>query len=179
MHQGISLAATLLLCLAVPDPVAGERRAQDRTASPAKSGAPRLDRYQVPAGAALLLKLRTPLDSASASVDDQVEATLWSPIIQDGVELIPVGSVAIGRVVEVVRASERTPLGAVTFAFFMVEHVDTGSRATVSTRKIMFSAAEPGAGRGKRRPRPIDAAMAAGAAFVATTSEPLLVRIPR
>ena len=178
MYQGISLAA-VLLSLTVSGPAEAGERTQERTASPARTIAPRLDRYQVPAGAALLLKLRTPIDSASASIDDQVEATLWSPVIQDGIELIPVGSVAIGKIVEVTRASERTPLGAVTFAFFMVEHAETGSRATVSTRKIMFSAVEPAGGRGKRRQKPIDAAMAVGAAFVATTSEPLLIRIPR
>jgi hypothetical protein len=170
----------VLLSLAAPGPAEAGDRIQERTASPARTVAPRLDRYQVPAGAALLLKLRTPIDSASASVDDQVEATLWSPVIQDGVELIPAGSVAIGKVVEVTRASERAPLGSVTFAFFIVEHADTGSRATVSTRKIMFSAVEPADGRGnKRRQKPVDAVMAAGAAFIATTSQPLLVRIPR
>ncbi len=160
--------------LVSPPGFAGQARA------PKKAAAEATDRYQVPAGTALLLKLRTPLDSGTASIDDQVEATLWSPVIQDGVELIPAGSVAIGKVVNVKRASERAPAGEVSFVFSIVEHAETKSRAMLTTRRIVV---EPPAvddvARGKSRPKAVQATMASGSPFVAMTAEPLLVRIPR
>ena len=91
-------------------------------------------------------------------------------------------SVLLGKVVEVVRATERKPIGAVTFAFSIVEHAETGSRAMVTTRKVTIEGTPPSeahSGRGKGKPKPVDATMAAGASFVAMTAEPLIVRIPR
>ena len=147
---------------------------------PGLAGQAKVDRYQVPAGTALLLKLKTPLDSSKVSVDDQVEATLWSPVVQDGVELIPVGSVAIGKVLEVKRATERGPAGSVAFAFSIVEHAETGSRAMLTTRKVLVEAPPQGeTPRGKQKPKATQATMSEGTAFVAMTAEPLVVRIPR
>ena len=149
-------------------------------AKDSRKSAPRLDRYQVPAGTALLLKLKTPLDSSKVSVDDQVEATLWSPVVQDGVELIPAGSVAIGKVLEVKRATERVPAGSVAFAFSIVEHAETGSRAMLTTRKVLVEAPpQDETSRGKQKPKAAQATMSEGTAFVAMTAEPLVVRIPR
>lgn len=150
----------------------------------AKSPSPSSDRYQVPAGTALLMKLKTPLDSGTASVHDQVEAALWSPVIQDGVELIPAGSVAIGTVVNVSRATERTPTGSVAFVFSIIEHAETGSRAMLTTRKVLVEAPRPETEgtkkkRGPKSQKPVQATMAAGAPFVAMTAEPLVVRVPR
>lgn len=145
-----------------------------------KANAPRADRYQVPAGTALLLKLKTPIDSGKLAVDDQIEATLWSPVIQDGIELIPAGSVAIGKVVEVKRATERTPTGSVAFAFSIVEHAETGSRAMLTTRKVLVEAPPPDETiPRKQKPKAVQATMSEGTPFVAMTAEPLLVRIPR
>jgi hypothetical protein len=138
------------------------------------------DHYQVPAGTALLLKMKTPIDSGKMAVDDQVEAELWSPIIQSGVELIPAGSVAIGKVTDVKRASERAPAGAVSFAFFIVEHAETGSRAMLTTRKVLVESPRHEEPEGsKKKVKAVQATMAPGASFVAMTAEPLVVRIPR
>jgi hypothetical protein len=169
-----SLLVTGIAVLVSPPSFARQARA------PKKAAADRTDRYQVPAGTALLLKLKTPVDSGKASVDDQVEATFWSPVIQDGVELIPAGSVAIGKVVGVKRATERVLTGSVAFAFSIVEHAETGSRAMMTTRKVLVEAPVPdGAARGKSKPKPVQATMSEGAPFIAMTAEPLLVRIPR
>ena len=136
--------------------------------------------YQVPAGTALLLKLKTPLDSGTAAVNDQVEATLWSPVIQEGVELIPAGSVAIGTIVNVQRATERAPLGSLAFVFSIIEHAETGSRAMLTTRKVLLEASRPETTeRQKKGQKAVQASMAEGAPFVAMTAEPLIVRIPR
>jgi hypothetical protein len=145
-----------------------------------KNAAAKPARFQVAAGTALLLSVRTPLDSATALVGDQVEAVLWSPVIQHDMELIPEGSVMLGKVRRVVRASERTPAGSLTLAFTIVEHAETRSRATLTTHDVVVTATlEPPRGRIKRRPTPVDASIAAGSRLVATTSAPLMVWIPR
>jgi len=143
---------------------------------------PQFDRYQVAAGTALLLKLSTPLNSATASLDDQVEAVLWSPVIQDGIELVPEGSVVFGKVLELVRATDRRPTGSITIAFKIIEHGETGSREPLSTRNIIMEAqreVDAGGGKVKKRLDPIDVAIPAGMRLVAMTAEPLVVRIPR
>lgn len=145
--------------------------------------AQRFDNYQVPAGSALILQLRTALDSASSAVDEQVEATLQSPVTQDGVELIPAGSVVIGKVSEVSRASARKPRGRVAFVFSIVEHAHTDSRARIRTREVVFEAAVPARPEGGRSAKPskkpIEVVVAPGEPFVAMLAEPLLVRIPK
>jgi hypothetical protein len=182
MSSLVMTTAVLSLALASSASASGQRAQTTRPAASAKPPAARYDRYQVAAGSALLLKLRTPLNSGSASVDDQVEATLWSPVIQEGVELVPAGSVVFGRVVDVVRASERQPVGALTFVFSIIEHAETGSREALGTRMVVVEAPrepEPQRGRRKGTRKPVDADMPSGAPFVAMTAEPLVVLIPR
>jgi hypothetical protein len=139
------------------------------------------DNYQIPAGTALLLELRTPFDSASAKVDDEIEATLWSPVIQGGVELIPAKSLVTGKISAAVRASKQTPIGSVTFTMSVVQHLRTSDRAMIRTQRIVMEApVEPApVGGGNRKLKPRDIAMAEGSRFVAVTSEPLIVRIPK
>jgi hypothetical protein len=138
--------------------------------------------YQVPAGTALLVTLRTGLDTSTSAPGDQVEGVLWSPVVQTGVELIPSGSVVTGTLVEVERATKRQP-GAFTVAFSVVEHSETRSRATLPSRRMVLHAtAEPEpvtevAQKGREAaPKTV---IPAGTAIVVTTSEPILVRIPR
>ena len=179
MHRSLITSALVILSLATGE-AAGQQGA--RTGSSSTTSAARFARYQVAAGTGLLLKLRTPLDSATASVDDQVDAELWSPVIQDGVELIPVGSVALGKVVSVVRASEREPIGTLTFVFTIIEHAGTGDRAMLTTRNVIVEAPrEPRStkGRGKDRLKVAHVVMPTGTSLVAMTAEPLVVRIPR
>lgn len=161
-------------------PISASGEPQTRQASTRKGNRQQFARYQVPAGTALLLKLRTPLDSSSSAVDDQVDAVIWSPVLQDGAELIPEGSVVIGKVVDVLPATKRKPLGSIAFTFSIVEHAETGDRATVTTRKVVFTAQPAVADQKRSTPRePTNAVIPAGTAFVAVTTEPLLVRIPR
>ena len=145
-----------------------------------KAAAPRLDKHQVPAGTAFLLTLRTPLDSATANVDDQVEATLWSPVIQDGLELIPEGALVIGKVVKVTGASKKEPVGSLTFVFSVVQHPETQSIAMVRSQPITITGTLPVTSKGKPvRGVLADATMALDTRFVAMTAEPLRVWTPR
>ena len=173
MRKYAILHSFLILCLSLAANVAAQTPAGTK-----------MERFQVPAGSALLMKLRTPVDSATSFVNDQVEAVLWSPVIQDGIELIPVESVVIGQIINVVRATEKTPLGAVTFRFKLVEHAETRSRASLPTRDVVIEAPKPPPppvekGRKKSKPQPVDAVLPVGTPLVAVTTEPLIVRIPK
>lgn len=144
------------------------------------SAADKFARYQVAAGTALLLKLRTAVDASKVQIDQQVEAVLWSPVVQDGVELVPTESVVLGRVTAVERATWDRPLGTVSIVFAVVEHAETGDRATLNTRPLIFEATPPPPPAGKKaKPRPVDVVLAEGMSMVAMTTEPLIVRIPR
>jgi hypothetical protein len=148
--------------------------------SPQKTGTPHLDKHQVPAGTAFLLTLRTPLDSATAAVDDQVEATLWSPVIQDGLELIPEGALVIGKVSKVTGASKKEPVGSLTFVFSIVQHPETQSIAMVRSQPITITGTLPLTPKGKPvRGAMADATMPRDSRFVALTAEPLRVWTPR
>lgn len=167
-----SLACTLCSLSLV---AAGQKSLKRSTSAPDSQ---RLVTYQVPAGSPLLLKLQTPLHSASTAVGEQVEARLWSPVIQDGIELILVESTVIGTVSEVRRASVRHPSDAIVCTFTVITHPETRSRAAISAR-VTFEAAPASSFGEKVRPKPVEAVVAQDAPFVAVLKEPLLVFIPR
>ena len=179
MIHKLAITGTLVVGLLAQPSAADLTAPQQGRPGSTKKRAPRdVDEYQIPAGSALLLKLQTPLSSASSSVDEQVEATIWSPVLQDGVELIPDGSVLIGKVLEVVPASKRKPIGSITFAFSIIEHATTKSLAMVTTQKVVFTAPETTTKK-RGRQEPTDAVIPAGTRFTAMTADALLVRIPR
>jgi hypothetical protein len=145
-----------------------------------KAATARHDKHQVPAGTAFLLTLSTTLDSATAIVGDQVDATLWSPVIQDGLELIPQGAQVMGRVVRVESASKKQPIGSLTFMFSVVQHPETQSIAMVRSQPITITGTLPLTPKGKPvRGALADATMARETKFVAVTAEALRVWTPR
>jgi hypothetical protein len=141
--------------------------------SSAAKARPQYVDYQVPAGTALPIGLRTALDSASASVDDPVRGTLLDPVSQEGVELIPKGSTVHGKVTEVVAASKQNRTGRIVVAFHVIEHLETHSLATIETRSVPFDAT-PGP---KEKFR--DVRVPADERVVLTLASPLKVHIPR
>jgi hypothetical protein len=175
-----SVAVALLAFVTAVPALVSSPQSRARTAERG-SRAEEFDSYQIPAGTALLLELRTPFDSGSARVNDEVEAILWSPVIQNGVVLIPTDSLVNGKITAVVRASKQTPVGSVTLIMSVVQHGGTGDRAMLRTQRIVMEAPVEVAqrGRGGKKRKPADAAMAEGARFMAVMSEPLIVRIPK
>jgi hypothetical protein len=99
------------------------------------------------------------------------------------VELIPAGSMVIGRVTDVVKASPREPRGSVAFSFSVIEHAVTDSRAMIATRMVYREAQDEtgpdGRTRAPSKKRPADAVFNPGEPLVAILTEPLLVHIPR
>jgi len=146
---------------------------QKTVARTAAAKGKRFDDYQVPAGTPLIVRLRTTLDSASGQVDDPVRATLLSPVMQDGFELIPKGSTLHGKVIEVQSASKQKPVGRVVLAFNIIEHLETHSVATIQTRSMPFDATlEP---KDKFR----DVRVESGEELTLMLATPLKVRLPR
>jgi len=142
----------------------------------------RPDHYQVPIGTVVSARLRTPIDSSVNQVDDQVDAVLSDAVTQDGVELIPAGSLLHGSILSVEAASRIAPLGQVSFAFAVVQHAQTGSRAAFVSRSISVEAQPPAEPAGKKRgarSQPTDVLLAAGHPLHVTLAQPLVVAIPK
>ena len=145
-----------------------------------KPAKPRLDKYQVAAGSLLQARLVSPLDSATARVNDQVDAKLADAVKQDGTELIPAGSVILGKVVNVVPASRRNLFGQVVITFSVIEHAGTGSRAAIETESIVLRAAEIRDSEDRRaKKRPVDARFDPPQLLSVRLAEPLVVYIPQ
>lgn len=146
--------------------------ATGRVRTPRKEAAAH-DDYQIPAGAVIRVELRTTIGSASSAAGDQVDAGLAEPVMRDGVELLPVGSMVRGTIVDALPSSRHASRGRVAFAFFVIEHARTGSRAAIKSRPITVDASPP------VDKRPMDVMLAAGHRMNVILAEPLLVRIPR
>jgi hypothetical protein len=141
----------------------------------------RLNKFQVAAGSVMQVRLRTPVDSSTARVDDQVDAVLTGPITQEGTELIPSGSTLLGKILNVTAASVRQPLGKVEVGFYIVEHAGTGSRAAIETHTVLFHALpaeDPAQGR-RNKARPVDVRSSPDQPLTVRLAEPLIVYIPR
>lgn len=100
VQSGAWVLAAAIGALTSHGPSGSAEAAQQKSRRPVASqpSAPQFDRYQVAAGTALLLKVSTPQNSSTAVIDDQVEAVPWSPVVQDGIELVLAGSVVFGKV---------------------------------------------------------------------------------
>lgn len=141
----------------------------------------RLDRYRIPSGTVVSARLRTTIDSSTNQVNDQVDAVLADAVTQDGVELIPAGSLLHGTIVRVTAASRQAPLGQVSLAFAVVQHAETGSRAPFPTRTLAIDAQVPApvAGAKRARRQPIDLVLPAGHPLQLTLEQPVVVGIPK
>jgi hypothetical protein len=129
--------------------------------------------YQVAAGTFLSIELRTPLSSATARVGDPVDGRLLRPIVgEEDVELVPAGAAVLGTVREVEAAAKKTP-GRLALAFHVIEHPDTGSRASIRTTLLTFESER--APKAKAFP---EIHLARGSDASVTLLAPLSVKIP-
>jgi hypothetical protein len=160
--------------------------ASTQSPAPSRGAAPRkkaaaADVFQVPAGSVMFAQLRTTVSSQTSEMDDEIRATLRDGVTQEGVELVPSGSVMHGKVVDVVPASRQERRGRISVAFYVIQHAATGSRAPIRSRPIVTEAAalDPAVVGRSAAKRPVDVQLPAGEPLIVTLAEPLIVRIPR
>jgi len=137
--------------------------------------------YRVAIGTVLTARLKSAIDSGTAQANDQIDAVLSDPVTRDEVELIPSGSILHGTIRQAEPATRDTPRGRVEIIFTVVQHAQTGSRASIRTRPLLFEAeAPPETGRGKRTPKkqPIDIVLPAGNPLLLTLTDTLVVYLP-
>lgn len=128
--------------------------------------------YRIAAGTHLELEIRTRLSSNASRRDEAIEARLLWPIEQDGIELVPAGATLRGTVTEVEPAGKRRP-GRLSFTFLLVEHPETGSRATVRATVVTLESPRPDKGS-VYAPVEVERGSHTSVALL----EPLIVRIP-
>jgi hypothetical protein len=108
---------------------------------------PRFNDYQVAAGTAVSIELRTRLSSNGSQRADAIEGRLLRPLVAgNGVELVPAGATVLGTVSEAEPAGVKRP-GRVAFTFQIIEHPETGSRATIKTATLAFESQPPAKGK--------------------------------
>jgi hypothetical protein len=107
------LAGTVIPALGEP------QRRRIRRRAPARTVAPRVVYYTVPADTVIRVRINENLNSKTARVGDRFSTNVTEPVHSGGVEVIPVGSRIWGRVSSVNRAGRRTP-GNITVAFTSV-----------------------------------------------------------
>jgi hypothetical protein len=112
-------------------------------APPAKGASDaRYEEYQVAAGTTLPVELRTRLSSAAVRRGDHLEGRLLRPIVAGDVELVPAGATVLGTVSQVERAQPKKA-AVLAFTFHVIEHPDTGSRATIRVAERVFVSERP------------------------------------
>jgi hypothetical protein len=75
-----------------------DRESRGNGVSPTKSLVPEATR--LPEGAAIAVRLRAPLSSASAHAGNTFDGTIDEPVVDEGRTLIPRGAAAVGRVLD-------------------------------------------------------------------------------
>jgi hypothetical protein len=129
--------------------------------------------YKVPAGTTLPIVLRTRLSSNVNRPADVLEGRLLRPLSSsDGVELVPAGATVLGTITEAEPAGARQP-GRLVFTFQVIEHPETGSRATIRAAQLTFQSQAPGKGNVFA-----DVQLEKGMDASVLLLDPLLVRIP-
>lgn len=84
--------------------------------------------YTLPVGTKILVKMDNEINSKVSSVNDTFTATVSSPLVIRGVELIPVGSVFEGKILEVKPASSGKTNGVLDVRFETLRFPDEAFR---------------------------------------------------
>lgn len=168
-----ALAGMHLPSYAASDAPTQERATSGSTERTRRTAAKRGYReYQVAAGTALPIELRTRLSSKRNQPFDEVEGRLLRPVTAGDVELVPAGARVLGTVTDSQAATPRSA-ARLAFTFHVIEHPDTGSRATIRSSELSFASAAPG-----RRAPASDVELGKGVDATVTLLAPLAVRIP-
>lgn len=150
-------------------------QASDETSNPQskRASSARYDEYRVAAGTYLAIELRTRLSSNTNEKGDPVDGRLLLPLMAGDVELVPAGATVLGSVREIEPAGKKKQ-GHLAFAFHIIEHPETGSKATIRGTVLTFASDPPK--KGDVYPEVVlEKGLDASVSLLA----PLTVRIPR
>ena len=102
-------------------PATAQRRRNPRLRRPARvrvlPKAPAEVYYTVPANTVLNVRMNETIGSENARVGDQFTTTVMVPVYSSGIEVIPAGSIVVGRVTTVSRASRKSKAGTIGVHF--------------------------------------------------------------
>lgn len=102
-------------------PATAQRKRSPRLRRPAPARVvaqpPAVVYYTVPADTVLSVRMNETIGSESARVGDQFTTTVTVPVYANGIEVIPVGSVVVGQVTTVSRASKKSKAGTIGVHF--------------------------------------------------------------
>lgn len=127
-----------------------------------KKGPPK---YSVPANTVIRLRLVDHLTSKNAKVGDQFKSTVVDPVHAKGFQVIPAGSVVVGQITHVTRASRKSNAGSLNVTFIKVQLPNETSYAlngSLATSDSTDNESEVKGGSSKKR----NAAFIAGGAVV-------------
>lgn len=82
---------------------------------------PRVPKYTVAADTIMRLRLNDSLTSKNAKVGDKFRSTVVDPVYAKGFQVIPPGSIVLGHITHVVRASRKSNAGSLNVAFTSVQ----------------------------------------------------------
>ena len=164
--------AAVLISIAIGATVAAQAPQRAAARSRERGSPVRYQEYRVAAGTFVAIELRTALSSNSNGKGDPVDGRLLLPLTVDGVELVPAGATVLGSVSEVEPAGKKQR-GRLAFAFHIIEHPETGSRATIRGTVLTFASETPKKGNVFPEVR-LDKGLDASISLLA----PLNVRIP-
>jgi hypothetical protein len=134
---------------------------------------PRFNDYQLPAGTTVSIELRSRLSSSGSRSADAIEGRVLRALTTSGgIELVPAGAIVLGTVSEAKPAGIRRP-GRLAFTFQIIEHPETGSRATIRTETLTYESQPPAKGH-----LFADVRLDKGADASVVLLAPLLVSIP-
>ena len=105
--------------------------------------APREAAYReitIPSDMAIAAQLDTPIASDSSRIEDRVEATVTSPVVIDGVEVIPTGSRLRGVVTQARQSGRVKGRALVAFRFETLSPAGHSEQLEVRTRSIVYQA---------------------------------------
>jgi hypothetical protein len=88
--------------------------------------------YTIPAGRTLMIRLDSPVSSASARVEDSVDATLVQPVFMNDVQVIPEGAGVLGQVQTVTPAGKVKGRASLAVRFHTLTMPETSERYPIA-----------------------------------------------
>jgi hypothetical protein len=112
-------------------------RAPERAGHTAEDrNAPAVRAVTIPSGTQLSIELASSIGSASSRVEDPVRAVLSRPVLVDGTEALPAGTIVMGHVTSVERPGRVKGRGRIAFRFTSAAPAGSAERIPIRTATV-------------------------------------------